>query len=255
MLTLMPMPVHSADLFWGWVFLIGTLAILAGIFIWWLWCGEYKTRGMVLPLVFMGTAFSAVLIEPVFDNTLLYWYPPENPLAFFIAFGRTLPWYVPLGYAWLFGGGGYLIQRQFEKGISKTGVWKLFGLFILFDWLATGTAGWFGLSAFYGNQPFVFFGGCPLWFCFVDATGSFAMAIALHQLLPWMQGTRRLWLLILPSFTYGATLGSTTAPVTLALNSGWPTPVVWAAGAATMLLCCCVVWAVSEIVTKRGTSS
>jgi hypothetical protein len=244
------MPVHQASLTLGWTFLIGTTIILAAIFIWWLVKGEYKTRGLALPLVFAGTALSSVIIEPIFDNVLLYWYPPENPLAFFTAFGRTIPWYVPLGYAWLFGGGGYLIQRQFEKGISKASIWKLFALFIFFDWVATGTAGWFGLSAFYGNQPFVFFGGCPLWFSFVDATGSFALAIGLHQFLPWLTGKRRAWLLLLPSFTYGATLGTTTAPVTLALNSGWSTPVVWLAGAATMTLCVVVIWSIGEIIVR-----
>jgi hypothetical protein len=248
--TLIPMPVHAASLFYGWVFLIATIAILIGITIWWLVSGEYRQRGMVLPLVFTGTALSSILIEPIFDNVLLYWYPPENPLAFFTAFGRTIPWYVPLGYAWLFGGGGYLIQRQFEKGIGKAAVWKLFALFVFLDWLATGTAGWFGLSAFYGNQPFVFLAGCPLWFSFVDATGSFMMAIVLHQFLPVLSGTRRAWLLILPTFTYGATLGPTTAPVALALNSGWSTPVTWLAGAATMAMCAVVIWAIGEIVAK-----
>jgi hypothetical protein len=250
MVTLMPMPVHTAPLFYGWVFLIATIAILIGITIWWLASGEYRKRGMVLPLVFAGTALSSILIEPIFDNVLLYWYPPENPLAFFTAFGRTIPWYVPLGYAWLFGGGGYLIQRQFEKGIGKATIWKLFALFVLFDWVATGTAGWFGLSAFYGNQPFVFLAGCPLWFSFVDATGSFMMAIALHQFLPFLHGAKRLWLLIFPTFTYGATLGTTTAPVALALNSGWSTPVIWLAGAATMALCAVVIWVIGELVAR-----
>jgi hypothetical protein len=253
MVTLIPMPVHAASLFYGWVFLVATFAILVGITIWWLASGEYQQRGMVLPLVFAGTALSSILIEPIFDNVLLYWYPPENPLAFFTAFGRTIPWYVPLGYAWLFGGGGYVIQRQFENGIGKAMIWKLFALFVFLDWVATGTAGWFGLSAFYGNQPFVFLEGCPLWFSFVDAAGSFMMAIALHQFRPFLTGAKRAWLLILPTFTYGATLGTTTAPVALALNSGWSTPVTWLAGAATMAMCMIVIWAIAEIVARPVT--
>jgi hypothetical protein len=252
--TLIPMPVHISSPFWGWVFLIQTIAILVGIGIWWLWSGEYKRRGMVLPILFAGTALSSVLIEPIFDNVLLYWYPPENPLAFFTGFGRTLPWYVPLGYAWLFGGGGYLIQRQFEKGIDLIGVWKLYALFILLDWVATSTAGWFGLSAFYGNQPFVYLGACPLWFSFVDATGSFMMAAAVQIFLPVLTGTKRAWLLLLPTFTYGATLGTTTAPITMALNSGWSAGATWLAGTATMAMCCAVIYVISIYATRVSDS-
>ena len=52
-----------------------------------------------MPLVFAGTALSAMMIEPIYDNTLLYWYPDENDLALFRAYERTIPWYVPLGCA------------------------------------------------------------------------------------------------------------------------------------------------------------
>lgn len=246
MVTLTPMPVHPAPLFYGWVFLIATILILIGIATWWLASGEFRRRGLVLPLVFAGTALSSILIEPIFDNILLYWYPPENPLAFFTAFGRTLPWYVPLGYAWLFGGGGYIIARAFERGITAAGIWRLFALLVAIDWIAVSVCEWLGLSAFYGNQPFHLIGS-PLWFSFVDATGSFAMAIALYKFLPSLTGLKRAWLLILPTFTYGATLGTTTAPVALALNSGWSTPVVWVAGAATMAMCAVVLHAVISI--------
>jgi hypothetical protein len=249
MVTLIPMPVHAASLFYGWVFLVATIAILIGITIWWIGSGEYRRRGMVLPLVFAGTALSSILIEPIFDNVLLYWYPPENPLAFFTAFGRTIPWYVPLGYAWLFGGGGYIIARAFERGMTAVNIWRLFALFVAIDWLAVSVCEWLGLSAFYGNQPFHLIGS-PLWFSFVDATGSFMMAIALHQFLPFLTDAKRAWLLILPTFTYGATLGTTTAPVALALNSGWSKPVIWFAGAATMALCAVVIWVIGEIVAR-----
>jgi hypothetical protein len=31
------------------------------------------------------------VVEPVFDNTLLYWYPPDNELGLYSAFRRTIP--------------------------------------------------------------------------------------------------------------------------------------------------------------------
>ncbi len=107
------MPIHVAAQPAGWIFLIGTLLILSSILAWWAIGGERRERGWALPFVFVGTALSAVVIEPIFDNTLLYWYPPVNELAFFRGFERTIPWYVPLGYAWFFGGTAYLLARRF----------------------------------------------------------------------------------------------------------------------------------------------
>lgn len=234
--TVTTMPVYPAPEPAGTYFLVGTTVIIVGLLIWWAKSGEYRERGWTMPLVFLGTGLSAVLIEPIFDNTLLYWYPAVNDLAFFTAYGRTLPWYVPLGYAWFFGGTAYLLQRQFERGVSAGRVWQLFALVVVIDWLAVSICEWLSLSAFYGNQPFHVVGS-PVWFSFTDATGAFVLAAALHLFLPHLSGTRKLWLLVLPTFTYGGTLGSVTAPVSLALNSAWSTPVTWLAGAATMALC------------------
>jgi hypothetical protein len=99
---------------------------------------------------------------------------------------------------------------------------------------------WFGLSAFYGEQPYHLVGS-PLWFSFCDATGAFTLAGALHLLLPYLDRGRQLWLIVLPIFTYGATLGSTGAPVSIALTSGWSSLAVWAGGTASILMCMVVV--------------
>jgi hypothetical protein len=91
-----------------------------------------------------------------------------------------------------------------------------------------------------------------LWFSFCDATDGFVLGAALTLFMPHLQGVRRLWLLILPSFTYASTLGSTTAQVSLTLNSGWSTPVVWAGGTATMLMCLIVVHVVAQLSEARA---
>lgn len=243
--TIVPMPIHPAPEPAGAIFLAGTTLILVAMMLHWYFAGEYKKRGFILPLVFIGTGFSAIMVEPIFDNTLLYWYPAENPLAVFTAYERTIPWFVPLGYAWFFGGTAYLLQRLFANGVTKTRIWQLFALTIFTDWIAVSICEWIDLSAFYGNQPYHWFGS-PIWFSFCDATGAFVLAGALHLLLPHLKGTKQLWLLILPTFTYGATLGSATAPISLALNSAWSTPMVWFCGTATMAMCCMAVYAITQ---------
>lgn len=248
--TIIPMPVMAAPQTASVIFLVGTCVIMAGILLWWAAGGERQRRGWVLPLVFAGTALSAVMIEPIYDNTLLYWYPDENSLAFFRGYERTLPWYVPLGYAWFFGGTAYLVWRVIETGATSGRIWQLFFATAAVDWLAVSICEWLDLSAFYGNQPFHIFGS-PIWFSFCDATGGFVLGAALAKLVPYLDGPKRLWLLILPSFTYASTLGSTTAPVSLALNSAWSTPMTWAAGAATMGMCLIVIHVIGQMSAMR----
>jgi hypothetical protein len=251
--TIVPMPVMPAPPIAGAAFLIGTIVIMTAILLWWAFGGERKRQGWVLPLIFAGTALSAVMIEPIYDNTLLYWYPDVNNLAFFRAFERTIPWFVPLGYAWFFGGSAYLVWRVIEGGASAKRIWQLFAATAVVDWLAVSICEWLDLSAFYGGQPFHIFGS-PIWFSFCDATGGFVLGAALAVFVPYLQGTRRLWLLILPSFTYASTLGSTTAPVSLALNSGWSIPVTWVAGAATMALCMVAIHVIAQMSEQRATA-
>lgn len=248
--TILPMPVMPAPQPAGAIFLIGTIIILTGILSWWAMGRERRERGWVLPLVFAGTALSAVMIEPIYDNTLLYWYPDENPLSFFRGYERTIPWYVPLGYAWFFGGSAYLVWRVIENGASAGRIWQLFLATAAVDWLAVSICEWLELSAFYGNQPFHLFGS-PIWFSFCDATGGFVLGAALAKLMPYLTGASRLWLLILPSFTYAATLGSTTAPVSLALNSAWSPLATWLAGAATMAMCMVAIHVIAQMSRLR----
>lgn len=249
--TIPPMPVMPAPMPAGTIFLVGTCTIMAGILLWWALGGERRRQGWTMPLVFAGTALSAVMIEPIYDNTLLYWYPDENSLAFFRGYGRTIPWYVPLGYAWFFGGSAYLVWRVIEARVPAARIWQLFGVIAITDWLAVSICEWLDLSAFYGNQPFHLFGS-PIWFSFCDATGGFVLGAALSLFMPHLEGARRLWLLILPSFTYAATLGATTAPVSLALNSGWPAPLVWAGGAATMAMCMVAIHVIAQMSQLRS---
>ena len=243
--TIPIMPVMPAPEPAGTIFLVGTCVIIAGILLWWAFGGEQKRQGFVLPLVFAGTALSAVMIEPIYDNTLLYWYPDVNSLAFFRGFERTIPWYVPLGYAWFFGGSAYVVWRVIENGASAARIWQLFAATAAVDWLAVSICEWLELSAFYGNQPYHFFGS-PIWFSFCDATGGFVLGAAMALFGHHLKGIKRLWLLILPSFTYAATLGSTTAPVSLALNSGWSSALIWLGGTATMVMCLIAIYVIAH---------
>lgn len=239
-----PMPIIPAPPGVGTKLMVSVLIVTA-LLLWWALSAERK-RGPILPFILIGTSLSAILLESVFDNTLLYWWPSQNPLALFYSYGREIPWSVVIGYAWLFGGASYFLWRKFERGVTLGQSIAYFFLLVFIDWLAISIAQWTNQSAFYGNQPFQLIGS-PLWFSFADAAGGFALGAAMYGLLPHLHGPRKLLLLLLPTFIYGGVLGSTTGPVAQALNSGWSTPVVWLCGAATIALCCILVFVLARI--------
>jgi hypothetical protein len=159
---------------------------VVALFVWW-WLSGERRRGPVLPLFFVGIAISAIVVEPIYDNPLLCWYPPDNPLGLVNLFDRTVPLFTVVGYAWFFGGTSYILSRLFQRGVSRRQIWGLFGIVVVIDALATATAGWLGISGFYGDQPFMF-GGINVWFAFADAAGSIVGAVILYLVVPRLHG-------------------------------------------------------------------
>ena len=202
----------------------------------------------MLPLFFLGTALSAMIVEPVFDNTLLYWYPPDNDLGVIGAYGRTVPWFVPIGYVWFFGGSSYVLWRLLQPGLTRSRIWLIFAVVVVIDAVATSTATWLSISGFYGPQPFLW-GGVNVWFAFADATGVVVGATILYALAERLRGWNWLWLLVIPTMSYGGVLGAVTSPVTLGLHSDWTTEGRWIGGVATIALCCIVVHVCAQLMT------
>lgn len=244
-----PMPTDSSPPFGPSVaFTAGSALVVVALLAWWWFSGE-RRLGPVLPLLFMGIGLSAIAVEPIFDNTLLYWYPPDNPLGVYAAYGRTVPWFTLIGYSWFFGGTSYILWRLFVRGASRTQIWCWFGIAVVIDAIATATAGWMGISGFYGDQPFMF-AGINVWFAFADATAGLVGAVILYLLVPHLSRRKWLWLLVIPSISYGAVLGAVTSPVVLGLHSDWTTAGRWLGGAGTIALCCVVAYACASIATE-----
>jgi hypothetical protein len=234
-----PMPTDASPPFgpsmW---FTAASGTVVIALLVWWWVSGEHA-RGPVMPLLFVGIAISGIAVEPIFDNTLLYWYPPNNPLGVYSAFDRTVPWFVPLGYAWFFGGSSYILWRLFVRGISRAQIGAYFAVLVLIDAVATSTVGWIRISGFYGDQPFMV-GGINIWFSFADATAGVVGAVILYLVVPRLKGWNWLWLVVIPTISYGAVLGGVTSPVVLGLHSDWTTFGRWLGGAGTIALCCIV---------------
>src|SRR5947209_2797749 len=99
-MNLVPMPIHAAPQTGYVVYTALMAAITGGLLVWW----AARRRGdALLPLMLAGGALSAAF-EPLYDNLVLFWYPPHQQLWAFHAFNRTVPIFVVIGYAWFCGG-------------------------------------------------------------------------------------------------------------------------------------------------------
>lgn len=245
-------PVHEASMGAEFAYTMVMVLVTGGMFAWWLLTGERSRNGVVLPLVLVGGAISA-LVEPILDNVVLFWYPPRVETEAFYAFGRSVPWYVVIGYAWYCGGLLYFVYRHFQGGVSSRRIWVIFGAIMLVDSLAISLIVQLGQAGFYGEQPFNV-GGYPLWWAGIDGSLPVVGAALLFHLVPRLHGWRRVFLLVVPAVNVGLVAGATDWPVSLALNSAWPAVATWLAGASTFALCCGLVWAVTQVIPRTPTA-
>jgi hypothetical protein len=200
-------------------------------------------------LLLVGGALSAGL-EPFLDNVVLFWYPPHQHLVAFHAFGRTVPLFVPIGYAWFCGALLYAVARRFEHGVRPRDVWLMLLGIVVIDYIAIGLTSWLHIAGFYGHPPYNL-GGYPLWWAAFDGTSVILGGALVYYLLPRLRGLERAWLVLIPTLMVGGTAGAVGGPITIALNSQWSSGAKWVAGALTMVLGCAIVHLVARVVPSH----
>jgi hypothetical protein len=241
------MPVHAEDRAGMAVYTVAMCAITGGVLLWWA-ASPQRRRDPALLYLLAGGAIAGCL-EPFLDNVVLFWYPPHQHLVAFHAIGRTVPLFVPIGYAWFCGSLLYLVARIFQRGVRERDVWALLGAVAVIDFVAIGLTSWLGIAGFYGSPPFDI-GGYPLWWAAFDGTDVILGGAIVYYLLPRLPGRSRLWLLLAPPFALGIATGAVGWPITTALNTPFGTAGKWLAGTVTIGLGLVVVFAVARVVTR-----
>jgi hypothetical protein len=193
--------------------------ITAGFFVYWLRTPAERRIGPALPLLLVGGAISG-LMEAWLDNVVLVGYPPDQNLPVLESFGRSVPIFVPIGYAWFCGGLLYLVARAYQRGVTARKVWQLYGLIAVVDFVAIGLSSWIGILEFYGDPP-MDIAGYPLWWAGIDGLDVVLGGAIALLLLPHLHGRSQLWLLTVPSIALGAASGIVAWPVSTAINSSW----------------------------------
>jgi len=205
------------------VYTVLMIVLTAGLLAWWLSSPAERRVGPALPFLLLGGALSG-LMESWLDNVVLVGYPPEQNLPVLESFGRSVPMFVPIGYAWFCGGLLYVMARYFQRhGIRSRDVWSILGAVVVVDFVSIGLSSWIGVLEFYGDPPMKVL-GYPLWWAGIDGLhvilGGSLLLIALDHL----RGRAQAWLILLPSVALGASSGIVGWPVSTAINSSWSDP-------------------------------
>lgn len=175
------------------------------------------TRRDVLPIVTCISAVICSLNEPIFDILGKITYAENNPIAF-TAFGRSIPWFLVIGYiAWV-GLFPYVIAGWMAAGWSNR---RLYVVSVLGTLSVVGTEivnrflhGW----KYYGDPPLQFFGGVAAMASVPLVAGFLLYALAFPA-----TGLRRVLAgLFIPLLSLPMMFASTGLPLYIALYSNLP---------------------------------
>jgi hypothetical protein len=208
--------------------------VTTGFLVWWLLTPRVRRVGVALPLLLVGGAISG-LMEAWLDNVVLVAYPPHQNLPVLHAFGRSVPAFVPIGYAWFCGGLLYPVARVYQRGVDARTVWSLYGAIAVVDFVAIGLSSWLGILRFFGHPPMDVL-GYPLWWAGIDGLDVVLGGAIVFALLDRLRGARQAWLLAVPPVALGAASGVVGWPISTALNSSWSMGAKYACAAASIAL-------------------
>jgi hypothetical protein len=242
------MPIHNAVESGFTVYTVLMAVLTGGLLAGWGLSGRRREH-WAFPLVLAGGAVAA-MCEPVFDNLVLFWYPPHQQLSAFHAFGRTVPICVVIGYAWFCGGLPYLAYTMIKRRVTARRLWSLAAAVFVIDFIAIGLTSWLKIAGFYGGQPFNV-AGYPLWWGAVDTSNVLLGGALLYYLIPRLTGIRRAYLLLVPVWITGATAVAVAGPVAIALNSRWSMAGKYAAALITLGLGFGIVDVVASRLSRR----
>lgn len=192
--------------------------------------GIVYTRRTRDPLFFVamltGVTVYPWLVEPLGDYFVAAWYPVNLDLIG-EPFGRPIPWYSLLFYAWFIPVGGLIAYTIAKRGLPARRMIQFVILMGIIELPLEFVGSQFNWIVYYGNHALVW--GVPI-YCFVQNPGFLAvMAWALVVMLPKVHGWR--WVLV-PFVLGGCLLGLAilgTFPAYIAIAAGAGPVVGWSA--------------------------
>jgi hypothetical protein len=192
----------------------------------------------------------ASFIEPMVDHLGLVWFAPEGMWEMFRTFDRPMPWFILPCYVWYIGGQAILTLYFLRRGLSRRGLFTLYGAYMLTNVVMEIPAIAAGIYAYYGPQPFKV-AGLPIWFQFINAASPIVGAAVIYRI-----GARRAWhpLMAVAVVPCSHVLANAVAgwPTWSALNSTSSLAVTYATAVVTIGLAVLLVHLVSLTVTTAS---
>jgi hypothetical protein len=202
----------------------------------------------LLPVALCVGALICAINEPIFDVLGKISYADDQYIAY-TAFGRSIPWFLVIGYLPWVGLLPLLIARAIARGVSSRALHLVALLGVLSVAGVEAVNLWMGGWEYYGESPLKFFGGVAAMACVPLAGG-----VAIHLLIEPLSGWRRLFAgLVAPTMILPMMFAATGWPLYVALYSDLPSVLDYAAVALMFVLIGSAVSAMTSLVEKFRT--
>ncbi|MDN2495460.1 hypothetical protein FHY52_01850 [Nocardia nova] len=195
-----------------------------------------------LPVVACLGALVCAFNEPIYDLLGLIVYAGNHPMAF-TSFGRSVPWFLVIGYLPWVGLLPYLISRAMHAGVSRTKLHLLaFGSFlsvVVVESIGTSFHAW----TYYGVPPLKYLVVAPQ-MAPVPIVGGFLLFAVADRYTGWRRIATGF---IVSTLALPMVFASASWPLYVGLNSDLPTVVNWLLGIAMLGLTAGVVMATTRL--------
>jgi hypothetical protein len=193
---------------------------------------EARRRRSAMPLLALAGGVIALPLEPFWDVNVKFVFAADSHPIAFTAFERAIPLYLAFAYAAFIGWGSYVAYRLIADGAPRRRLLLLPVAFFAADAaieIAGIEAGLWRYSGDHAWNP----AGWPMYFGALNGAitliGGWLLAVA-EERVP------RIALLLAVPTAYAGIYAAAGWPTWVALNADVPGAVVWAAGAATMVM-------------------
>lgn len=203
---------------------------------------DWRRTGSPIALLILAGGALCVFEEPIVDIMGLCWFFRDGQWILMEPFGRPIPvWMLPVYTAYVGGQAWYTLNRL-ERGITTSGIWKLYLSYAAINVLLEEPPLYLGLYTYYGDAQPLQLGLLPLWWPAVNALMPIVSAAAIYRLKPYMGGIGLLLIVPLMPMADAVANAAVGLPVWTALNSSGGLWVTTGGAILTILLALKLVW-------------
>lgn len=217
--------------------LVATVVTFAAALVAIVLVGRMCVRQRVLwPIAVLIGGTVTCLLEPLFDHLYGLWFPTIGQWTLFVTYGLHEPVWLPAAYLVVYGALAIWCARCLDKAPTVRTVWRLYGALVVIAMVAEiGYISVLGVYNYQADQPFVVL-GYPLFLGFVNSMSALIAGLAIHALVPHLQGWSRLAVATIPPLAFGVdAVGSGVIYLSLRHAEVTPSPVLLHLGALTVV--------------------